>query len=177
MFGFKNSRRGISWGPSMERSFYEMLGVARDADQAQIDAAYALAMERLNAGGVRGNAPAVNEAQLMHDRCGKASGRPLSARPPTRNPASRTGKPRAASRPPATTSPPTSSGPSSTRPRIGRLSIRRATSCPPPMPRSSSCTRSDAFSFTATSRWIPIPRRPWKASTGRCTTATLRPKA
>jgi DnaJ-class molecular chaperone len=51
----------------MKRSFYEMLGVARDADQAQIDAAYALAMERLNAEDVRGIAAAVNEAQLIRD--------------------------------------------------------------------------------------------------------------
>lgn len=51
----------------MKRSFYEMLGVARNADQAQIDAAYATAMERLNAEDVRGNAEAVNEAQLIRD--------------------------------------------------------------------------------------------------------------
>jgi DnaJ-class molecular chaperone len=51
----------------MKRSFYEMLGVARNADQAQIDAAYALATERLNAEDVRGVAEAVNEAQLIRD--------------------------------------------------------------------------------------------------------------
>lgn len=51
----------------MKRSFYEMLGVARDANQDQIDAAYALAMERLNAENVRGVAAAVSEAQLIRD--------------------------------------------------------------------------------------------------------------
>ena len=51
----------------MKRSFYEMLGVARDADKARIDAAYALAMERLNAEDVRGVGAAVNEAQLIRD--------------------------------------------------------------------------------------------------------------
>lgn len=51
----------------MKRSFYEMLGVARDANQAQIDAAYALAMERLNAEDVRGIPTTVNEAQLIRE--------------------------------------------------------------------------------------------------------------
>ncbi len=51
----------------MKRSFYEMLGVARTADQAQIDAAYALAMERLNAEDVRGIPTTVNEAQLIRE--------------------------------------------------------------------------------------------------------------
>jgi curved DNA-binding protein CbpA len=51
----------------MKRSFYEMLGVARDADQAQIHVAYGLAMERLNAEDVRGIATAVNEGQLIRE--------------------------------------------------------------------------------------------------------------
>ena len=51
----------------MKRSFYEMLGVARNSDQTQIDAACALAMERLNAEDARGIVATVYEAQLIRD--------------------------------------------------------------------------------------------------------------
>lgn len=51
----------------MKRSFYEMLGIAHDADQAQIDIAYAQANARLNAGNLRGVTEAVMEAQLIRD--------------------------------------------------------------------------------------------------------------
>ena len=51
----------------MKRSLYEMLGIAHDADQAQIDIAYAQANARLNAGNLRGVTEAVMEAQLIRD--------------------------------------------------------------------------------------------------------------
>ena len=51
----------------MKRSFYEMLEVRHDADQSQIDAAYALATAKLNTTNVRGVAAAVTEAQLIQD--------------------------------------------------------------------------------------------------------------
>lgn len=44
-----------------------MLGIAHDADQAQIDIAYAQANARLNAGNLRGVTEAVMEAQLIRD--------------------------------------------------------------------------------------------------------------
>ena len=49
----------------MKRSFYDMLGVAQDADLPHIDRAYGLAMAKLNAANMRGVAAAVNEAQLI----------------------------------------------------------------------------------------------------------------
>lgn len=52
---------------AVKRSFYEMLGIAHDADQAQIDIAYAQANARLNAGNLRGVTEAVMEAQLIRD--------------------------------------------------------------------------------------------------------------
>lgn len=51
----------------MKRSFYEMLGIAHDADQAQIDVAYAQATTRLSAGNLRGVTEAVIETQLIRD--------------------------------------------------------------------------------------------------------------
>ena len=51
----------------MKRSFYEMLGITRDADQVQIDAAYAQASAKFNAANLRGVAEAVTEAQLIRD--------------------------------------------------------------------------------------------------------------
>lgn len=44
-----------------------MLGIGHDADQAQIDAAYAQATARLSAGNLRGVTEAVMEAQLIRD--------------------------------------------------------------------------------------------------------------
>ena len=44
-----------------------MLGIGHDADQAQIDAAYAQANARLSAGNLRGVTEAVMEAQLIRD--------------------------------------------------------------------------------------------------------------
>ena len=49
----------------MKRSFYEMLEIARDADQARIDIAYAHATARLSSVASRGAADAVIEAQLI----------------------------------------------------------------------------------------------------------------
>ena len=51
----------------MKRSFYEMLGVPHDADQAQIDAAYTQTVTKLNTGNLRGATEAVIEAQLIRD--------------------------------------------------------------------------------------------------------------
>ena len=51
----------------MKRSFYEMLGVAHDADQAQIDIAYAQTVAKFNAVNLRGVTAAVTEARLVHD--------------------------------------------------------------------------------------------------------------
>jgi DnaJ-class molecular chaperone len=51
----------------VKRSFYEVLGVARDAEQAQIDTAYALAGERLAVITVRGTAAAIAESKLLGD--------------------------------------------------------------------------------------------------------------
>ena len=51
----------------MKRSLYEMLEVSRDADQVQIDAAFALAAEKLNIVTVRGTAAAIVESQLLRD--------------------------------------------------------------------------------------------------------------
>ena len=51
----------------MKRSFYEVLGVARDADQSQIDTAYASAGAKLAAVAVRGTAAATAEAKLLGD--------------------------------------------------------------------------------------------------------------
>lgn len=44
-----------------------MLGIGHDADQAQIDAAYAQATARLSAGNLRGVTEAVMETQLIRD--------------------------------------------------------------------------------------------------------------
>lgn len=44
-----------------------MLGIGHDADQAQIDAAYAQATARLSAGNLRGVTGAVMETQLIRD--------------------------------------------------------------------------------------------------------------
>jgi hypothetical protein len=44
-----------------------MLGIAHDADQAQIDVAYARANARLSAGNLRGVTEAVMETQLIRD--------------------------------------------------------------------------------------------------------------
>ena len=50
----------------MKRSFYEILGVAHNADQSQIDAAYAAATAKLNATtGVRGAIESVAETKLL----------------------------------------------------------------------------------------------------------------
>ncbi len=51
----------------MKRTFYDMIGVPHDADQATIDAAYSAVMERLNDGIKRGAADATTEAQLVRD--------------------------------------------------------------------------------------------------------------
>jgi DnaJ-class molecular chaperone len=51
----------------MKRSFYEMLGIARDADQPVIDLAYADATARLTAGASRGASDAVIEVSLLRD--------------------------------------------------------------------------------------------------------------
>jgi curved DNA-binding protein CbpA len=51
----------------VKRSFYEVLGVARDADQSQIDTAYALAGEKLAVITVRGTAAAIAESKLLGD--------------------------------------------------------------------------------------------------------------
>jgi hypothetical protein len=51
----------------MKRSFYEMLEVARDADQPRIDIAYRQATSRLGSGILRGAADAVLEAKLLRD--------------------------------------------------------------------------------------------------------------
>ena len=51
----------------MKRSFYERLAIGHDADQAQIDAAYAQATARLSAGNLRGVTEAVMETQLIRD--------------------------------------------------------------------------------------------------------------
>lgn len=51
----------------MKRSFYEMLGIARDADQARIDIAYNQANARLNSGTARGAAEAAIESRLLQD--------------------------------------------------------------------------------------------------------------
>ena len=44
-----------------------MLGIGHDADQAQIDAAYAQATARLSAGNLRGVTEAVMETQIIRD--------------------------------------------------------------------------------------------------------------
>ncbi|HUO44581.1 MAG TPA: hypothetical protein VMT94_06675 [Burkholderiales bacterium] len=52
----------------MKRSFYEILGVAHDADQARLDAAYEAAVARLNVTtSVRGTAESVAEMKLLRD--------------------------------------------------------------------------------------------------------------
>lgn len=51
----------------MKRSFYEMLGVAHDADQTQIDIAYAQTSAKFNAANLRGVTAAVIEARLIQD--------------------------------------------------------------------------------------------------------------
>lgn len=51
----------------MKRSFYEILGVPHDADQATIDAAYGQATARVNEDIKRGGAEASMEAQLLRD--------------------------------------------------------------------------------------------------------------
>ena len=50
-----------------KRSFYEMIGVARDADQPGIDAGYALVMVRLAEDVRRGASGASIESQLVRD--------------------------------------------------------------------------------------------------------------
>ena len=51
----------------MKRSFYEMLEIARDADQARIDIAFRQATARLSSGTARGATEAVIEARLLHE--------------------------------------------------------------------------------------------------------------
>ena len=52
----------------MKRSFYEMLGVPHDADQARIDAAYALVTAKLEAStNLRGASEAVSEMKLIRE--------------------------------------------------------------------------------------------------------------
>jgi DnaJ-class molecular chaperone len=51
----------------MKRSFYEMIGVPHDANQATIDVAYTQVMGRLNDAVKRGAAEASMEAQLVRD--------------------------------------------------------------------------------------------------------------
>lgn len=51
----------------MKRSFYEMLGVPHDADQAQIETAYAVMTAKLKAANMRGAAEPANEVQLLRD--------------------------------------------------------------------------------------------------------------
>jgi len=51
----------------VKRSFYDVLGVARNADQSQIDTAYALAGEKLAVITVRGTAAAIAESKLLGD--------------------------------------------------------------------------------------------------------------
>jgi hypothetical protein len=51
----------------VKRSFYEMLGVPHDADQAQIDTAYTQVKTRLSTGSSRGAAETVIETQLIQD--------------------------------------------------------------------------------------------------------------
>lgn len=51
----------------MKRSFYEMLGIPRDAGQAGIDIAYRQATARLGSGTLRGVTEAAIEARLLQD--------------------------------------------------------------------------------------------------------------
>ena len=51
----------------MKRSFYEMLGITHDADQAQIDIAYRQVSAKFNAANLRGVTEAVIEAQLIRE--------------------------------------------------------------------------------------------------------------
>jgi len=52
----------------MKRSFYEILGVAHDADQAKLDAAYEAATVKLNSTtSVRGTAESVAEMKLLRE--------------------------------------------------------------------------------------------------------------
>ena len=51
----------------MKRSLYEMFGVPREADQAQIDGAYEALNSQLKARVARGDADAVNESILLKD--------------------------------------------------------------------------------------------------------------
>ena len=52
----------------MKRSFYEMLGIPRDADKAQIDAAYAQATAKLDSTtSVRGSSEALAELNLIRE--------------------------------------------------------------------------------------------------------------
>jgi DnaJ-class molecular chaperone len=51
----------------MKRSFYDMIGVESNADQATIDTAYAQVMERLGESVKRGGNDAAMESQLVRD--------------------------------------------------------------------------------------------------------------
>ncbi len=51
----------------MKRTFYELLEIDRDADQAQIDAAYQSAVAKLNVVTRRGVAESLAEEQLLRD--------------------------------------------------------------------------------------------------------------
>lgn len=52
----------------MKRSFYEMLGVPRDAEKSQIDTAYTLMMEKLESStNLRGASEAVTEMNLIRE--------------------------------------------------------------------------------------------------------------
>ena len=51
----------------MKRSFYEMLGISRDADQPRIDIAYRQAKAQLGAGASRGASEAVMQAKLLDE--------------------------------------------------------------------------------------------------------------
>ena len=51
----------------MKRSFYEMLGVSPDADQTQIDTAYATTAAKLEAGSRRGASDTVSELTLIRE--------------------------------------------------------------------------------------------------------------
>jgi hypothetical protein len=51
----------------VKRSFYEMLEIPRDTNQAGIDIAYRQAMARFSSGASRGAAEAIMEARLIQD--------------------------------------------------------------------------------------------------------------
>lgn len=75
----------------MKRSFYELLGVTRNADQAQIHAAYARTMERLDTAKLHGTSRAGNEMRLIREGYGILSDQVERARYDTKLAASDAG--------------------------------------------------------------------------------------